>query len=69
MLLVVGIVILIPVPENKNIAEYNRLRVINITAGDKIYRVNPWVVLPASILTGFCSGMVGISGGSFFWFH
>ena len=34
-------------------------------SGDQTYNINLWIALPATILTGFGSGMVGVSGGSF----
>jgi hypothetical protein len=65
MLLIAGIVMLIPVPENKTNAKKNYLGSISIKAGNDIYVINLWIVLPITILTGFSSGMVGVSGGSF----
>lgn len=65
MLLLAGIVMLIPVSENQNIAVNKRFGIINIESGDEIYKVNLWIALPITILTGFASGMVGVSGGSF----
>jgi len=35
------------------------------TLGERDYHVNPWIVVPVVALTGFASGMVGVSGGSF----
>ena len=37
----------------------------DIQAGENTYRINLAVALPVTILTGFGSGMVGVSGGSF----
>lgn len=65
MLVIAGILMLIPVQE-KNIGPgHNRFGIITITSGGKIYGVNVWVALPVTALTGFASGMVGVSGGSF----
>ncbi len=65
MLLIAGIVMLIPVSENKAIAENKHLGIISIKSDDEIYGVNLWIALPLTVLTGFGSGMVGVSGGSF----
>ncbi|MBW1781591.1 MAG: sulfite exporter TauE/SafE family protein [Deltaproteobacteria bacterium] len=65
MLLIAGIVMLIPVLENKDVAQHNQFGIINIKSGNKIYGVNLWIVLPVTVLTGFGAGMVGVSGGSF----
>ena len=65
MLLITGLVMLIPVSERKNGKENNHIGIINIKSGDEIYGVNLLIAIPSTILTGFASGMVGVSGGSF----
>ena len=65
MLLIAGIVMLIPVSENRTISKSKHLGIISIKSGNKIYNVNLWIALPITVLTGFGSGMVGVSGGSF----
>jgi len=65
MLLIAGVVMLIPVSENHNITGKKHSGVINIKSGGEIYSVNLWIALPVTFLTGFGSGMVGVSGGSF----
>jgi len=65
MLLIAGVVMLIPVAENQNIIENKHFGIVNIKSGGEIYSVNLWIALPITILTGFGSGMVGVSGGSF----
>jgi len=65
MLLTAGIVMLIPVSENKDITKNKRFGIINVRCGGEIYGVNLWLALPVTVLTGFGSGMVGVSGGSF----
>ena len=65
MLLIAGAVMLIPVSDNRNVARNRCAGIINIESGIERYRVNLWVALPFVVLTGFCSGMVGVSGGSF----
>lgn len=65
MLFIAGIVMLIPVSESKSIIQNNNFGIINISSGGEIYNINLWFVLPVTALTGFGSGMVGVSGGSF----
>jgi uncharacterized membrane protein YfcA len=65
MLLIAGIVMLIPVSQNKDFAKQNRFGIIRIKSGNEFFTINLWVALPVSVLTGFGSGMVGVSGGSF----
>ncbi len=65
MLFIAGLLMLIPVSENKTSIKNKRFGIINIKSGEKIYSVNLWIALPITILTGFGSGMVGVSGGSF----
>jgi len=65
MLLIAGLVMLIPVSEKQNGRGNSHRGTIHIKSGDEIYSVNLWIALPITILTGFASGMVGVSGGSF----
>ena len=65
MLLISGIAMLIPVADNQNITINKHFGIINIKSGGEIYSVNLLIALPITILTGFGSGMVGVSGGSF----
>ncbi|MDY6836679.1 MAG: sulfite exporter TauE/SafE family protein [Thermodesulfobacteriota bacterium] len=65
MLLIAGAVMLIPVSDNRNLARNRYAGIINIESGIERYRVNLWFALPFIVLTGFGSGMVGVSGGSF----
>ena len=65
MLLIAGLVMLIPVSEKQNSRGNSNRGTIHIKSGDEIYSVNLWIALPITILTGFASGMVGVSGGSF----
>ena len=64
-LLIAGVLMLIPVPEKKNIAGNKHLGIINIKSGGEMFSINLWIALPITIITGFVSGMVGVSGGSF----
>ena len=65
MLLIAGIAMLIPVSNRKTSTEEKHFGIIRIRSGTEIYGVNLWIALPVTILTGFGSGMVGVSGGSF----
>jgi uncharacterized membrane protein YfcA len=65
MLLIAGVVMLLPVSERRTFTENKQFGVIRIRSSEEAYRVNLWVALPVTILTGFGSGMVGVSGGSF----
>ena len=39
--------------------------IVQLKSGDNVYFLNLLIVVPVVMLTGFISGMVGISGGSF----
>ncbi len=65
MLLLAGTIMLIPVSENTGKAKPDQVGIINIKSINEIYVVNLWIALPVTVLTGFSSGMVGVSGGSF----
>lgn len=63
MLLASGIVMLLPKPTPK--PGNDGFGVIQLKSGGESYRINLWIALPVTILTGISSGMVGVSGGSF----
>ncbi len=65
MLLVAGTLMLAPVSEYKANPGKKHFGIVGIGSGGDIYEINLWIVLPITVLTGFCSGMVGVSGGSF----
>lgn len=65
MLIFAGAVMLIPVRETKEKQLENEIGVLQIKDGEHRYPVNLWIAVPAALLTGFASGMVGVSGGSF----
>jgi len=65
MLIIAGAVMLVPVAEHRTSAINKHFGVIPVRSGTEIYGVNLWIALPVTILTGFGSGMVGVSGGSF----
>lgn len=37
----------------------------HLRTSDGTYILNLWLVVPTTLVTGFCAGMVGVSGGSF----
>ena len=64
LLVLAGILMLLPIKERTAIPDrrggYWRLK-----TADSVYYINLWVTLPVVVATGFCAGMVGVSGGSF----
>ena len=65
MLFVAGAVMLIPNKKEPGGTSKKPFGTFEINVAGQLYRINPWVVLPVTVLTGFGSGMVGVSGGSF----
>lgn len=65
MLLISGAVMLLPVSEKKKAAREKFFGIIHFQSSGESLRINLWVAVPVTILTGFGSGMVGVSGGSF----
>ncbi len=65
MLILAGAIMLIPVPEKREIVEERRVGYWRFKIGKEMHAVNLLIALPVTILTGFGSGMVGVSGGSF----
>ena len=65
MLLIAGGVMLIPIKGKQEPAPQSRSGSIRIESGGEIYILNIWIALPVTLITGFASGMVGVSGGSF----
>jgi uncharacterized membrane protein YfcA len=65
MLVAAGIVMMIPVPEKSLSSSRGHFGYWHLRSGSETYPVNLWIAAPVTILTGFGSGMVGVSGGSF----
>lgn len=63
MLVASGIVMLLPKPKPKS--GVGGCGIFQLKTGGETYRINLWIALPVTILTGLGSGMVGVSGGSF----
>ena len=64
LLFIAGVAMLLPEKQATK-AALSRLGYWNIHEGDNWYVVNLWIAVPLTMATGFFSGMVGISGGSF----
>lgn len=65
MLVAAGGVMLLPATGKEDSASHKRFGTIAISANGAVYHINLWIALPVTVLTGFFSGMVGVSGGSF----
>lgn len=65
MLAAAGAIMLMPVFEIKHPERTPRFGTLLLKSGEDRYFVNLWIAVPATLLTGFGSGMVGVSGGSF----
>jgi hypothetical protein len=64
LLFLAGIAMLFPEKQGNKTAVL-RFGFWNINEDGNLYVVNLWLAVPLTIATGFFSGMVGISGGSF----
>jgi uncharacterized membrane protein YfcA len=64
LLFIAGVAMLFP-EKHATRAALSRLGYWNIHKGDNWYVVNLWIAVPLIMATGFFSGMVEISGGSF----
>lgn len=64
LLAIAGAAMLFPEREGRKVANPNR-GYWNLRDGETVYVVNLWLAVPLTMATGFFSGMVGISGGSF----
>ncbi len=64
MLFLAGLLMLFPVSERSG-ELHKRLGFWRLKVGEDVYPVNLWVAVPVTLLSGFGSGMVGVSGGSF----
>ena len=64
LLFIAGVAMLLPERQSQKTA-VSRLGYWNISEGESHYVINLWLAIPLTLTTGFFSGMVGISGGSF----
>ncbi len=65
MLSLAGALMLLPSPKKALAIPERGAGFWKFRSGDEVHTVNLWIALPVTILTGFGSGMVGVSGGSF----
>jgi len=65
MLFLAGLVMLIPIHDRENTPFAHCFGIIRFRSSGHIIELNLWIAVPVTILTGFGSGMVGVSGGSF----
>lgn len=65
MLFVAGAIMLVPVSKRALPVQRGSPGFWHMQSGNENFVVNLWLALPVSLVTGFCSGMVGVSGGSF----
>jgi uncharacterized protein len=64
ILAIAGIAMLLPEKQATKTA-VSRFGYWNVVDGENRYVINLWLAAPLTLATGFFSGMVGISGGSF----
>jgi len=64
LLAIAGVAMLFPEKQATKTA-VTRFGYWNVAEGENIYVINLWLAVPLTLATGFFSGMVGISGGSF----
>jgi uncharacterized membrane protein YfcA len=65
MLFIAGAIMLAPVSKKTSSDKTQSPGFWPIQSGKETFVVNLWLALPVSMVTGFGSGMVGVSGGSF----
>ena len=64
LLVLAGILMLLPIKERTTKPDRSD-GYWGLKTADSVYYINLWVTVPAVLGTGFCAGMVGVSGGSF----
>jgi len=65
LLAIAGAMMLVPVSDKTSLHGNRKFGYWSFNLGNDIHIVNSWIAIPVTILTGFGSGMVGVSGGSF----
>ena len=65
LLAIAGAVMLVPVSKPGMPKDVKGFGFWNFKSGNEEHTVNLWIAIPTTILAGFGSGMVGVSGGSF----
>lgn len=64
LLVLAGVLMLLPVKKRTSKPHRSGSYWVLKTV-DSVYYINLWVTVPAVLASGFCAGMVGVSGGSF----
>lgn len=64
LLVIAGVLMLYPARE-RTIQPKRGIGYWHLKASSDVYLINLWLVVPIALATGFCAGMVGVSGGSF----
>jgi len=64
LLVVAAVLMLCPMRERAKQIQ-KRMGYWPLIIHDEVYIINLWLVVPIALATGFCAGMVGVSGGSF----
>lgn len=65
MLATAGALMLTPISEQSTATPKNGFGIWRLQTDGGVLHINVWIALPTTALTGFASGMVGVSGGSF----
>lgn len=65
MLVLSGVLMLLPASKKTPALPCEGLGFWKFHAGGEVHIVNLWIALPVTLMTGFASGMVGVSGGCF----
>jgi len=65
MLFIAGAVMLLPVSEKKHCPGKRSFFTLSFESDGETYGINLLIVIPVTVVIGFASGLVGVSGGSF----
>jgi uncharacterized membrane protein YfcA len=65
LLILAGLVMLVPYTPHESGAQKDKFGYITLTTNMGQLALNLRIVVPVTVLTGFFSGMIGVSGGSF----
>ncbi len=65
LLAISGAMMLLPAPNDMSGVGNPGSRYWYFKSADRIHAVDLWIAVPVTLLAGFSSGMVGVSGGSF----
>jgi uncharacterized membrane protein YfcA len=65
LLVIAGLVMLVPYSYHESDSQENRFGRVVLTTDMGSLHLNLTIIVPVTVLTGFFSGMIGVSGGSF----